>query len=392
MIYLDNAATTRLDHQAAEYMTALLAEEYGNPSSAYALGRSAKNIVESARRSAADLFRCKENEIFFTSGGTEANNWAITGVSLQYWSEHRIKRGHIVSTAIEHQSVLNALKLFEREGGSYTLVKPDSMGRISPESIKKAIRKDTFLVSVISASNEIGTIQSIRELAEAAHENGCLFHTDGVQAAGHIPLSLPGGDVDLFSASAHKMYGPKGVGLLYIKDGVKIQPLLYGGMQERGRRAGTENVTAIAGFGTALESARMNMGDEIKRVAEMSDKLIELLSSIPGVEINGSGLEENEDMFDLFNSRLPGIVSATIDGVRAEALVIALDQKGVCASTGAACATGAALPSHVLTAIGKSKEEAENTIRFSIGKYNRMEEIEEAFGIIKECVHQIRQS
>ena len=391
MIYLDNAATTRLDPQAAEYMTALLSEEYGNPSSAHAMGRSAKSIVESARRSAADLFRCRENEIFFTSGATEANNWAILGSAMQYRSDHRRKMGHIVSTAIEHHSVLRALEAFEREGGSYTLVEPDSRGYIRPEAIKKAMRRDTFLISVISVNNEIGTIQPVGEIGELAHERGCLFHTDAVQAAGHIPVSLGSGCVDLFSVSAHKMYGPKGVGLLYIRDGVKILPLLYGGMQERGRRAGTENVISIAGFGTALESARMNMGDAIKRVSQMADKLIELLYTIPGVEINGSGLEANEEIFDLFNTRHPGIISATIEGVNAEAMVIALDQRGVCASAGAACATGVSEPSHVIRALGKTEEEAKNTIRFSIGRYNRMEEIEEAFEIIKECVQQIRQ-
>ena len=391
MIYLDNAATTRLDHQAAEYMTALLSEEYGNPSSAYGLGRAAKTIVDSARRSAADLFRCKEGEIFFTSGGTEANNWAIQGISAQYKSEHRRRSGHIVSTAIEHHSILKALEVFEREGGTYTLVEPDSRGMISPDAIRRAIKRDTFLVSVISANNEIGTIQPIGEIGKIAHENGCVFHTDAVQTAGHIPVSLLGEIVDLFSASAHKMYGPKGVGLLYVRDGIKIQPLLYGGMQERGRRAGTENVLAIAGFGTALESARMNMGDEIKRVTKMSDRLIELLGSIPGVTINGTGMDEGEEMFDLLNTRLPGIVSVTIEGVKAELLVIALDQKGVCASAGAACATGVSQPSHVIRALGRSEEDALNTIRFSLGKYNQMEEIEEAFGIIKECIQQIRQ-
>lgn len=391
MIYFDNAATTRLDHQAAEYMTALLTEEYGNPSAAYELGRSAKNIVESARRSAADLFKCKESEIFFTSGGTEANNWVIQGVAAQYKSEHRRKSGHIISTAIEHHSVLKALEAFERDGGSYTLIEPDSRGRINPEKVKKAIKKDTFLISVMTANNEIGTIEPIRELGVIAHENGCLFHTDAVQAAGHIPINMAEGLVDFMSVSAHKMYGPKGTGLLYIKENSKIQPYLYGGMQERGRRAGTENVLSIAGFGTALESARMNMRDEIKRVTQMSDKLMELLSSLEGVTVNGAGLDGSEDMYDMFNSRLPGIVSATIDRVKAEDLVIALDQKGVCASAGAACATGIALVSHVMRALGKSEEEAKNTVRFSLGKYNRMDEIEEAFGIIRECVHQIRQ-
>ena len=391
MIYLDNAATTRLDHQAAEYMTALLTEEYGNPSAAYELGRNAKKIVESARRSAADIFKCKESEIFFTSGGTEANNWAIQGLAAQNRLDHRKKYGHIISSAIEHSSVLKALETFERDGGSYTLIEPDDKGRINPDKVKKAIRRDTFLISVMCANNETGTIEPIRELGELAHENGCLLHTDAVQAAGHIPINVAEGFIDLLTVSAHKMYGPKGVGLLYVKEGISIQPFLYGGMQERGRRAGTENVLSIAGFGTALESARMNMRDEIKRVTQMGDRLMELLHSIPGVQINGAGLDGVEDIYDMFNSRLPGIISVTIDGVRAESLIIALDQKAVCASVGAACATGVNEPSHVLKAMGKSDEEIENTIRFSIGKYNRMEEIEEAFGIIKECVQQIRQ-
>ncbi len=391
MIYLDNAATTKIDHQAIEYMTSLLADEYGNPSSAHALGRSSKNIVGSARSSAADLFKCKESEIFFTSGGTEANNWAIFGSAAQFRQEHKWKAGHIVASAIEHKSVLRALEIFEKEGGTYTLVEPDNKGRISPEAVKKAIKKDTFLVSVMSANNEIGTIEPIREIATTAHENGCLFHTDAVQAAGHIPIALTEGIVDLLSASAHKMYGPKGIGLLYIRDGVRIHSMLVGGMQERGRRAGTENLLGIAGYATALESARINMRDEIKRVTQMSDKLMELFASVPGVTFNGAGLDGTEEVYDMFTSRLPGIISITIEGVRAESLMIAMDQKGVCISQGAACATGVREPSHVIRAIGKTPEEAENTIRISIGKYNRMEEIEETFKIAKECIQQIRQ-
>ena len=203
-------------------------------------------LAAAARRSAADLFKCKESEIIFTSGGTEANNLAIYGLAYQYKKDHKRKAGHIIASAIEHRSILRALELFESDGGSYTLVEPDATGRIRPEAVERVVRKDTFLVSVMMANNEIGTIEPIREIGFLAHKNGCLFHTDAVQAAGHIPISMAEGIIDLMSASAHKMYGPKGIGLLYVREGIEIQPLLVGGMQERGRRAGTENIFSKA--------------------------------------------------------------------------------------------------------------------------------------------------
>ena len=404
MIYLDNAATTPLDPQVLDTMLPYLTAEYGNASSLYDHGQRAKLAVTRARKQAASLIGAQPSEIYFTSGGTESDNWALIGAA------EKAGGGHIITTSIEHHAVLNTCAYLEKRGFHITYLTPDHTGMIDPEQVRAAIRPDTFLVSIMTANNEIGTIQRIREIGEIvrAAEQNILFHTDAVQAVGHIPVDVEEWQVDLLSASAHKLNGPKGVGLLYMRRGVKLPPFLHGGQQESGRRAGTENTAGIAGFGKAAELAGKrlaaeyalksdsaavdrnggktqdgtnNADDAVRRnVPLLRDHMIgRILSEIPGTTLNGGR-----------QSRLPGNVNICFDGIDGQQMVLVLNQRGVCVSAGAACASGDTEPSHVLKAIGVPYEKSLGSIRFSIDHQNTWEEINEAVDIVKETARRLR--
>lgn len=376
MIYLDHAATTRMEAGAVSAMLPFLSENYGNPSAIYSLAAKSRAAVAKARAQAAAVIRADPSEIYFTSGGTESDNWAIIAAY-----EASGGRGHILTTAIEHPAVLRTCEYLERErGAKVTYLAPDGDGYISPESVRSAIRPDTVLISVMTANNEVGTVEPIREIASAAHEMGILFHTDAVQAFGHIPLSVKDAKADLLSASGHKFGGPKGTGILYIRRGVPLGSFLRGGAQERNRRAGTENVPGIVGLGAAAEIANARQKERAEYVTSLRDRFIKRIrSEIPRVHLNG-----RQDRC------LPGTVNVTIDDVPADALLIMLDMKGICASGGSACASGSLNPSHVLLAMGRSAREAGSTIRFTLGYDNTAGEIDTAAGELAAIVGRLR--
>lgn len=351
-VYADHAATTRLSDKALTAMMPYLTEIYGNPSSLYRVGQQARAALEEAREKTATCLNARTDEIFFTSGGTESDNWALRGVF-----EARKARGkHIIITAIEHHAILHTADELRRQGAEVTCLPVDAMGRVSPDDLRAALRPDTILVSVMAANNEVGTIQPIRELAAIAHENGTLFHTDAVQAAGHIPVDVKEWGVDLLSLSAHKFHGPRGVGVLYIKKGTPILPVIYGGGQEKGRRSGTENVAGVVGLAAALAEAVEKLPAEAARLAALRDKLIGGLLQIPASHLTGHPTE-----------RLPGLVSLVFECVEGESILLRLDGCGICASTGSACSSASLEPSHVLLAIGLPHELAHGSVRLSLG-------------------------
>lgn len=354
-VYADNAATTAVSKEVLEAMLPYFSEKFGNPSSIYSVGRAAREGIDKARRQAADALGAKPEEIVFTSGGSESDNWAIRGAALRNAQKGR----HLITTAIEHHAVLHTMRALEKEGFSVTYLKPGPDGAVTPEALEAAIRPDTTLVSVMYANNEIGTIQPIPALAQICRKHGILFHTDAVQAVGHTPIDVAKEGIDLLSLSSHKFHGPKGVGALYIRKGLRFPNLIEGGSQERGRRAGTENVPGIVGLGEALARACDGMSPRMERVARLRDRLTEGLLAIPHTRLNGS--REN---------RLAGNLNVSIDGIQAEGLLLLLDQNGICASAGSACATGAVQPSHVLTAIGLSEEAAHASLRLTLDDIN----------------------
>lgn len=376
IIYLDNAATTKIHPEVLEEMMPYLQENYGNPAAIYSLaGQSAKGVAK-ARDQVAKLINARREEIYFTGGGSESDNWAIKAVAESF--AHKGK--HIITTKIEHHAVLHSCEYLEKRGYQVTYVDVDSEGFVSPESIKAAIRPDTILISVMAANNEIGTIQPIAEIGHVAHEKGILFHVDGVQAYGHIPLDVEEMEIDLLSISAHKLHGPKGIGALYIHKKVKLSSFLHGGAQERHRRAGTHNVPAIVGFGKAAELACENMAEKMAKVAELRDYLIErILTEISHVRLNGSR-----------EKRLPGNASFCFSFIEGESLLILLDQKGICGSGGSACTTGAVDPSHVLMAIGVPAEVAKGVVRLTLSEYTTREEIDLAVEALKENLERLR--
>jgi cysteine desulfurase len=381
MIYLDNAATTVLEECAYEAMIPYLKDAYGNASAVYELARKSKKAVFDARKKCASLIGAAPNEIFFTSGGSESDNWALTGA---YGHRHG---GHIITTAIEHHAILRTAEYLESSGVAVTYLKPDGEGFISPSQVTDAIRPDTFLVSVMTANNEIGTIEPVREIAKAVRSirKDILIHTDAVQAFGQIHLEDMAGCVDLLSASAHKLGGPKGVGLLYIRDGVKFPPFIRGGMQESGRRAGTENIPGIAGFGAAAEAVLCGLDDRMSKETSLRDRLFTRIMNIPDVVINGNYREGDN------NRRLPGNVSVCIRGIEGESALIMLDREGICASSGSACASGAREPSHVLKAIGRADDESKGSLRFTISHRNSEEEIDAAAQKLQDIVMRLRE-
>ncbi|MBK5246743.1 MAG: cysteine desulfurase NifS [Peptostreptococcaceae bacterium] len=375
-VYLDHAATTPLKKEVLDEMMPFLTINYGNPSSVYSAGRTSKNAIEDARERVAKAINANINEIFFTSGGTESDNWAIRGAAYA----NKDKGKHIITSLIEHHAVLNTCRQLEKEGFEVTYLAPDEFGIIHEKLVEDAIRKDTILISIMFANNEIGTIQPIEGIGKIAKEKGIIFHTDAVQAIGNIPVDIKELYVDLLSISGHKFYGPKGVGVLYVKKGTKLQNYILGGAQERNKRAGTENVAGIAGIGKAIELASERLEDYEKHTRMLRDKTIEyIINNIPYVKLNGT-----------IEKRLPGNVNIAFQFIEAESAIIMLDCKGIAASSGSACASGSLDPSHVLLAIGLPHEIAHGSLRFSFGEENTVEDIDWFLGVLKEVMIKLR--
>ena len=376
MIYADNAATTKMSEKAVQAMITVIREDYGNPSSLYSIGQKAKETLEEARKTVAEVIGAKPQEILFTSGGSEADNQAIRSAA-----ELGRKSGkmHIISTAFEHHAVLHTLEKLKKEGFEVTLLDVHGDGLVRPEEAEAAIREDTCLVTVMFANNEIGTIQPIREIGAICRKHGVLFHTDAVQAAGHLPIHVEEDNIDLLSASAHKFHGPKGVGFLYARKGIRLTNLIEGGAQENGKRAGTENVPGIAAMAAALREAAENMERNAVRMAEKRDRLIEGLKAIPHSALNGDA-----------KHRLPGNVNFCFEGIEGESLLLLLDDKGIEASSGSACTSGSLDPSHVLLAIGRVHDVAHGSLRLSIGEDLSDEDTEYIILSVTEVVEYLR--
>ena len=361
-IYADNAATTKQSKAVTEKMVQVADKYYGNPSSLHTVGQKAKEELDKARASIAKNLGCEPREIYFTSGGSEADNQAIISAALA--GEKKGKK-HIISTAFEHHAVLHTLKKLEKYGFEVQLLDVGNVGTVIAEQVEAAIRPDTCLVTVMYANNEIGSIMPIKQIGAVCRAKGVLFHTDAVQAAGHLPINVKEQNIDMLSLSAHKFHGPKGTGVLYARTGVVLSNIIEGGAQERGKRAGTENLPAIAGMAVALDDACAHMSENAAKVTAMRDKLIEGLSKIPHSALNGDPVK-----------RLPGNVSFCFEGVEGESLLLLLDQKGISASSGSACTSGSLDPSHVLLAIGRPHEVAHGSLRLSISEENTMEQMD----------------
>lgn len=375
-IYLDNAATTRVSDAALDAMLPYFRQQYGNPSSLYAFGQEAKEALERARATVAGVLNCEPREIIFTSGGSEADNQAIRSAAA---IGARAGKRHIISTAFEHHAVLHTLSKLEKEGFEVTLLDVHGDGLVRVEELAAAIRPDTCLVTVMYANNEIGTIQPIADIGRVCRERGVLFHTDAVQAAGHLPIDVRAQNIDLLSLSAHKFHGPKGVGALYARRGIALTNLIEGGAQERGRRAGTENTAGIAGMAAALDEAARNMERDSAKMTALRDRLIAGLSRIPHSALNGDA-----------ERRLPGNVSFCFEGIEGEALLLLLDDKGVCASSGSACTSGSLDPSQVLLAIGRPHEVAHGSLRLTLSGETSEEDIDYTIKAVTEVVAYLR--
>ena len=376
MIYADNAATTKLSGAAISAMLDCMEETWGNPSSLYGLGQQAKEALERARERLAACIGASPREITFTSGGSEADNQAIRSAALL--GAHKGKR-HIISTAFEHHAVLHTLKRLEKEGFEVELLPVGSAGNISADQVAAAIREDTALVTTMYANNEIGSVLPISEIGAVCHERGIVFHTDAVQAAGHLPIHVRRQNIDLLSLSAHKFHGPKGIGLLYARQGLPLTSLIEGGAQERGKRAGTENLPAILGMAAALEAACAHLSENAVKVSALRDKLIAGLSQIPHSALNGDPVR-----------RLPGNVSFCFEGIEGESLLLQLDDRGICASSGSACTSGSLDPSHVLLAIGRPHEVAHGSLRLSLCEENTEADVEAILKAVPEIVSCLR--
>ena len=376
MIYADNAATTRMSEKAIQTMTTLLEETWGNPSSLYEHGQKAKTVLENARAEIAAAIGADAREITFTSGGSEADNQAIRSAAEIGRAKGKM---HIISTAFEHHAVLHTLERLKKEGFEITLLDVHENGLVVPSEVEAAIREDTCLVTIMYANNEIGTIQPIREIGEICRKKNVLFHTDAVQAIGHIPVSVIEDHIDLLSSSAHKFHGPKGVGFLYAKRGIRLTPLIEGGAQERGRRAGTENVPGIGAMAAALKESIEKMPENTAHLLRMRDRLIAGLSVIPHCALNGDA-----------EKRLPGNVSFCFEGIEGESLLLMLDDMGIQASSGSACTSGSLDPSHVLLAIGRVHDVAHGSLRLSLGEDITEEQVDEIIRSVKEVVTSLR--
>ena len=376
MIYADNAATTKMSKTAIDTMISVMNEAWGNPSSLYSHGQKAKEILEDARKKVASAIGAEPREIYFTSGGSEADNQAILSAAAIGKKNGKM---HIISSAFEHHAVLHTLEKLEKEGFEVTLLNVHENGLVVPSELEDAIRSDTCLVTIMAANNEIGTIQPIRELGAICRKHGVLFHTDAVQAIGHIPINVETDNIDMLSSSAHKFHGPKGVGFLYVKKTVRLNPLIEGGAQERGKRAGTENVPGIAAAAAALLEAVDRIPEYTKTVTKKRDRLIEGLKEIPHSALNGDE-----------KKRLPGNVNFCFEGIEGESLLLLLDDKGIQASSGSACTSGSLDPSHVLLAIGRIHDVAHGSLRLSIDEDIKDEEIEYIIKSVKEVVEYLR--
>ena len=376
-VYADNAATTQMSRTAIEAMLPYMETIYGNPSSLHSVGQQAAEALQSARERVAKCLNASPREIYFTSGGSEADNQAI--LSAARLGERKGKK-HIISTAFEHHAVLHTLKKLEKEGFEIELLPVGAIGTITAQQVKSALRADTCLVTVMYANNEIGSILPIAEIGEVCREAGVLFHTDAVQAAGHVPIDVQAQHIDMLSLSAHKFHGPKGIGVLYARQGVPLTSLIEGGAQERGKRAGTENLPAIMGMAAALEDACAHIDENARKVSALRDRLIAGLSKIPHSALNGDPV-----------NRLPGNVSFCFEGIEGESLLLLLDAKGICASSGSACTSGSLDPSHVLLAIGRPHEVAHGSLRLSLCEWNTDEDVDRILAAVPEVVAYLRE-
>lgn len=377
-IYFDNAATTKVKREVLKEMIPYFEIEYGNPSSMYSIGRSAKRAVNIARENVAQLINCDANEIIFTGSGSESDNLALKGIARA----NRSKGNHIITSKIEHHAVLDSCKTLENEGFKITYINVNEEGIIDIEELKNSILKDTILISIMMANNEIGTIQPIEEIAKIAKEKDIIFHTDCVQACGNIPIDVKKIGIDLLSMSGHKLHGPKGIGALYVKKGININKIMDGGQQEKGKRAGTENVPGIVGIGKACEIANKNLNNHIEYLKKLRDYyILQIESKIKNAKLNGSR-----------KSRLPGNANFSFEGIDAQTLLLKLDQVGICASAGSACNTGSSLPSHVLLAIGLNKELAYSSLRTTFSEENTKEDIEFLIQNIEQIVENLRKN
>lgn len=376
IIYLDNAATTKVRQEVVDAMLPYFTEQYGNPSSVYKFAGESKKAVDNARDIIAKSLNTNSQDIYFTAGGSESDNWALKATAEAY----RSKGKHIITSKIEHHAILHTCNYLEKEGYEITYIDVDENGIVKLDELEKAIREDTILISIMFANNEIGTIQPIKEIGEIAYKYNVIFHTDAVQAYGHIPIDVEDMNIDMLSASGHKLNGPKGIGFLYIKKGLKLRSFVHGGAQERRRRAGTENVTGIVGFGKAVEIAMNNMQERIDKEIALRDRLIEkVLKRVPYTRLNGDRTK-----------RLPNNVNFSFQFIEGESLLIMLDMKGICASSGSACTSGSLDPSHVLLAIGLPHEIAHGSLRLTLSEENTEEEIDYVVDAIAEIVERLR--
>jgi len=377
LVYMDHAATTTVHPDVVEAMVPFLHNHFGNPSSIYSIAREAKEAVDSARGMVATTLGAQPDEIFFTSGGTESDNWAIKGVAFA----NRKRGDHIITSKIEHHAVLHTCQYLEKQGFRVTYLPVDQYGFVDPGELERSITDKTTLVSVMYANNEIGTIEPVQELASIAHENGAYFHTDAVQAVGHIPISVSGTDIDLLSLSGHKFNGPKGTGALYIRKGTRIDNILHGGAQERNRRAGTENLAGIVGVGKAIELATTGIEEKGARLRGMRDRLLSgIQESIPHTRLNGHP-----------SQRLPGNLNVSFDFIEGESILLLLDSFGICASTGSACTSGSLEPSHVLLATGLPAETAHGSLRLTLDLENTDEEVNYVLRTLPKVVSRLRE-
>lgn len=375
-IYADNAATTCITKNVLDKMMPYLTDFYGNPSSIYKFGRDTQSAVENAREEIASCFGAVPKEIYFTAGGSESDNWAIKSTALRLGAKGK---KHIITTNFEHHAVLHTCAALEKQGFEVTYLPVDENGYITAEQVKNAIRPDTALVTVMYANNEIGTIQPIPEIGAVCREKGVLFHTDAVQAAGHVEINVKEQNIDMMSVSGHKIHAPKGVGFLYVRTGVALPPLIDGGAQERGKRAGTENVAGIIGLAEAVKAATKDIPEKTKQLTEKRDRIIKGLTAVEGSRLNG-GLE----------NRMPGNINVSYLGVEGESLLLMLDMKGICASSGSACTSGSLDPSHVLLALGLPHEVAHGSLRLSISEEITDEEVDYILNTVPEIVDRIR--
>lgn len=376
-VYMDYSATTPVKKEVLDAMLPYFSEHFGNPSSLYSIAQESKEALERARGQVASLIGAKANEVFFTAGGSEADNWALEGVA----DALKDKGNHIITTKIEHHAILHTAEYLEKHGIDVTYLDVDAKGRVNPEDVEKAITDKTVLISIMMVNNEVGTIEPIKEIAEIAHNHGILLHTDAVQALGNVPIDVNNMGIDLMSMSGHKIYGPKGVGALYIRKGTKISNFIHGGAQEMKKRAGTENLAGIVGFGKAAELAKENLESHINRVSELRDYFIsEVTSKIPDTIVNGS-----------MEHRHPGNANISFEYIEGESMLILLDMNGISVSTGSACSSKSLTPSHVLSAMGIPVERIHGTLRFTIGDPTTKEDIDYVIEKLVEIVQKLRE-